>query len=177
MAELLAFLPIIMLMVASRLLPRRTALLVSLGAAALALYPWIMGGTAKTFSLVLGALIGASLAWHLAHPASHEKWSGVGFTAGIASYAFVSIASGHPFAEQWAQERVKPELWAHPLTIHIVTTITWAWGLIYVALALNAFPRERLLPREQVRSMLPIVLVAAGIAFSIWYPAYAVACQ
>jgi hypothetical protein len=175
MAELIAFLPIIVLMVASRMLPRRTALLVSLGAAAFTLYPWMMGGTAKPFSLVLAALIAASLVWHLAHPTSHEKWAGVALTAGIALYAFVSIGLGHPFAEQWAQERVKPELWTHPLTIHIVTTITWAWGLIYVALALNAFPRERWLPSEQVRSMLPIVLVVAGIAFSSWYPAYAVA--
>jgi hypothetical protein len=175
MAEFIAFLPIIVLMIASRMLPRRTALLISLGAAAFTLYPWMMGGTAKPFSLVLAALIAASFVWHLAHSSSHERWSGVALTAGIALYAFVTIASGHPFAEQWAQERVKPELWAHPLTIHIVTTITWVWGLIYVALALNAFPRERWLPPDQVRTMLPIVLVAAGIAFSSWYPAFAVA--
>ena len=175
MAELIAFLPIIVLMVASRVLPRRTALLISLGAAVFTIYPWLIGGAAKPFSLILAGLIAASLAWHLAHPTSHERWAGFALTAAIALYAFVSIASGHPFAEQWAHERVKPELWAHPLTIHIVTTITWAWGLIYVALALNAFPRERFLPPEQLRSMLPIVLVAAGIAFSSWYPAYAVA--
>jgi hypothetical protein len=130
---------------------------------------------AKPFSLILAALIAASFVWHLVRAASHERWSGVALTTAIALYAFVSIASGHPFAEQWAQERVKPELWTHPLTIHIVTTITWAWGLIYVVLALNAYPRERWLLPERVKTMLPIVLVLAGIAFSSWYPAYAVA--
>ncbi|MBM3545579.1 MAG: hypothetical protein FJX54_01395 [Alphaproteobacteria bacterium] len=175
-AELIAFLPIIVLMIATRLLPRRIALLVSLGTAAVTLAPWVIGtGTPKQFSLVLAALIAASFAWHMTHAESAERWSGLMLTAGVALYAFVSITLGHPFAEQWAHERVKPELWTHPLTIHIVTTITWVWGVIYVALSLNTFPRERFLPPEQVRTILPIVLVVAGIAFSIWYPAFAVA--
>lgn len=175
MAEFIAFLPIIVLMVASRLLPRRVALAIGLLSALATLVPWAMGGNAKPFSLILAALIAASFVWHLAQAASHERWSGVALTSGIAIYAFGSIATGHPFAEQWAHERVQPALWTHPLTIHIVTTITWTWGAIYAALALNAFPRERWTLAPPIRAMLPIVLVVAGIAFSSWYPAFAVA--
>ncbi|MSP48320.1 MAG: hypothetical protein EXQ95_03225 [Alphaproteobacteria bacterium] len=175
MAEFLSFLPIIVLMVASRLLPRRVALAVSLLSTAATLYPWAMGGTAKPFSLVLASLIAASLVWHVAHAVSAERWSGLLLTGGIAIYAFGSVAAGHPFAEQWAHERVPPAQWAHPLTIHIVTTITWVWGGIYLVLAAATFPRERWMPPPRVRTALPLVLVIAGIVFSSWYPAFAVA--
>ena len=175
MALFVSFLPIIVLMVASRLLPRRTALLISLLSAAATLAPWALGGQAKQFSFVLAALIAASFVWDRVHPASAERWSGLLLTGGLALYAFVSIALGHPFAEQWAHERVPPAQWAHPLTIHIVTTITAVWGAIYLVLAANAFPRERWQLAPQTRATISIVLVVAGIAFTSWYPGYAVA--
>ena len=175
MAEFLSFLPIIVLMVASRLLPRRWALTVSLASAVATLAPWALGGTAKPFSVILALLIAASFVWHLVHAASAERWSGLLLTGSIALYAFGSIATGHPFAEQWAHERVAPAQWAHPLTIHIVTAITVAWGAIYLMLALNAVPRERWRLPPWARTLLPVALVVAGIAFSSWYPAFAVA--
>ena len=175
MAVFISFLPIIVLMVASRLLPRRTALLVGLISAAASLAPWALGGEAKQFSFVLAALIAASFVWDRMHQASVERWSGLLLTGGLALYAFASIALGHPFAEQWAHERVPPAQWTHPLTIHIVMTITAAWGAIYVVLALNAYPQERWRLPAQARATLSIVLVVAGIAFTIWYPGYAVA--
>jgi len=70
---------------------------------------------------------------------------------------------------------VPPAQWAHPLTIHIVTTITAVWGAIYLVLAANAFPRERWQLAPQTRATISIVLVVAGIAFTSWYPGYAVA--
>ncbi len=175
MAVFVSFLPVIVLMAASRLLPRRTALLVSLISAAATLAPWALGGPAKQFSLVLGALIAAGFVWTLVHEASAERWSGLLVTGGIALYAFATIALGHPFAEQWAHERVPESQWAHPLTIHIVTTITAVWGAIYVVLALNTYPRERWRLPSSARAALPVVLVVAGIAFTSWYPGYAVA--
>lgn len=175
MAVFVSFLPIIVLMAASRLLPRRTALLVSLISAAATLAPWVLGGQAKQFSVVLAALIAASFVWDRVHAASAERWSGLLLTGGLALYAFASIALGHPFAEQWAHERVPPAQWAHPLTIHIVTTITAVWGAIYVVLALNALPRERWQLPSSTRATISIVLVVAGIAFTSWYPGYAVA--
>ena len=175
MSEIVSFLPIIVLMVASRLMPRKIALLVGLGSAAATLMPWALGGEAKQFSLVLAGLIAASFVWNLAQEASAERWSDLLLTGGIALYAFASIALGHPFAEQWAHERVPAAQWAHPMTVHIVTTITAIWGSIYLVLALNAFPRERWRLPPATHTALPIVLVVAGIAFSSWYPAFAVA--
>lgn len=175
MALFISFLPIIVLMVASRLLPRRTALLVSLISAAATLAPWALGGQAKQFSFVLAALIAASFVWDRLHQASAERWSGLLLTGGLALYAFASIALGHPFAEQWAHERVPPAQWTHPLTIHIVTTITAVWGAIYLVLAANAFPRERWQLAPSTRATMSIVLVVAGIVFTSWYPGYAVA--
>ncbi len=173
MAVFISFLPIIVLMIATRFLPRRIALLVSLGAAAVTLAPWILGtGTAKQFSLVLAGLIATSLAWHVAHAASAERWSGFLLSAGIATYAFGSIALGHPFAEQWAHERVPPHLWTHPTTIHIVTAITAVWGTIYVVIAAAGFPRERWQLQPQTRSLISIMLVIGGIAFTTWYPGF-----
>lgn len=175
MAAFLSFLPIIVLMVASRLLPRRLALGVGLASAAATLVPWMLGGQAKHFSLMIAALIALSFVWNLVHAASAERWSGLAMTAGIALYAFASIALGHPFAEEWAHERVPESQWAHPLTVRIVTTITLVWGAIFVAMALNAFPRERQLLPPAMRATLPIILVVAGIAFTSWYPGFAVA--
>jgi hypothetical protein len=173
MAVFISFLPIIVLMVASRLLPRRTALLVSLGAALVTLVPWMLGtGTAKQFSLVLAGLIAISFVWNMAHEASAERWSGLVISGGIALYAFGSMAAGHPFAEQWAHDRVPPHLWTHPTTIHIVTAITAVWGAIYVAIAAAGFPRERWQLSTQARSILSLVLVIGGIAFTSWYPGF-----
>ncbi|MBL8690285.1 MAG: hypothetical protein JNL04_14355 [Rhodospirillaceae bacterium] len=173
MAAFISFLPIIVLMIASRLLPRRIALLVSLGAAILTLAPWLLGtGTAKQFSIVLATLIAASVVWHFAHETSAERWSGSLISAGITLYAFGSIAFGHPFAEQWAHERVPQQLWTHPTTIHIVTAITAVWGAIYVVMFALGFPRERWVLPQQKRSVISLVLVVAGIAFTSWYPSF-----
>lgn len=173
MAVLISFLPIIVLMIATRFLPRRIALLVSLGAAAVTLAPWILGtGTAKQFSLVLAGLISASLVWNMAHAASAERWSGSLISGGIALYAFGSIAFGHPFAEQWAHERVPEQFWTHPTTIHIVTAITVVWGAIYVVLFVLGFPRERWMPSQKTRTVVSVALVVAGIAFTSWYPGF-----
>jgi hypothetical protein len=171
--ELVAFLPIIVLLVASRLLPRRLALLVSLGAAAMTLVPWLLGGAAKSFSLALAALIATSFVWTLVHAESAERWSGLMLTAALALFAFGSIAAGHPFAEDWAHERVAPDLWQHPLTVHITTTITAVWGAIYAVLTIMAWMQDRV--PQRFRSSLSLVLVVGGIAFSAWYPGYAVA--
>lgn len=175
MALFISFLPIIVLMVASRLLARRTALLVSLISAAATLAPWALGGQAKQFSFMLAALIATSFVWDRLDQASAERWSGLLLTGGLALYAFASIALGHPFAEQWAHERVPQDQWTHPLTIHIVTAITAVWGAIYLVLAASAFPRERWQLPAPTRATLSIVLVMAGIAFTSWYPGYAVA--
>jgi hypothetical protein len=175
MRELVAFLPIIVLMIASRILPRRLALLVSLGTAMATLVPWALGGSAKTFSLVLAGLIALSFVWTIAHAASAERWSGLMMTAGIALYALASIAAGHPFAEDWAHDRVAPALWQHPLTVHITTAITAVWGAIYLVLAILAYPRERWTVSPRIRSTISLVLVLGGILMSSWYPAYAVA--
>lgn len=175
MAAFLSFLPIIVLMVGRRLLPRRWALLLSLASAAATLVPWALGGPAKHFSVMIAALIAVSFVWNTAHAASAERWSGLLMTTGIALYAFASIAVGHPFAEEWAHERVAPEFWSNPLTIHIVTTITVVWGAIYVVLAFNAYPQERWRLRPWMHTTLPIILVIVGVVFSGWYPAYAVA--
>lgn len=173
MAVFISFLPIIVLMVATRMLSRRLALLVSLGAALLTLAPWLLGiGTAKQFSIVLAGLIAVSFAWTLVHETSAERWSGPLITGGIALYAFGSIALGHPFAEQWAHERVPEQFWTHPTTIHIVTAITAVWGAIYVVLFAMGFPRERWMPSSKTRSLISIVLVVAGIAFTSWYPGF-----
>ncbi len=88
MAVFVSFLPIIVLMAASRLLPRRTALLVSLISAAATLAPWALGGQVKQFSLILAALIAASFVWDRVHAASAERWSGLLLTGGLALYAF-----------------------------------------------------------------------------------------
>lgn len=173
MAAFISFLPIIALMIASRLLPRRMALLVGLGAALLTLAPWLLGtGTAKQFSILLAALIAASFVWTSAHETSAERWSGPLISGGIALYAFGSIALGHPFAEQWAHERVPQQFRTHPTTIHIVTTITAVWGAIYVVLFALGFPRERWALPQQKRSLVSIVLVVVGIAFTSWYPGF-----
>lgn len=173
MAVFISFLPIIVLMIASRTLPRRTALMVSLSATALTLSPWLLGtGTPKQFSIVLAALIAASFVWTLAHEASAERWSGSLISGGIALYAFGSIALGHPFAEQWAHERVPEQYWMHATTIHIVTAITVVWGLIYVVLFAMGFPRERWVPSQRTRTIVSIALVIGGIAFTSWYPVF-----
>ncbi len=171
MAVFISFLPMIVLMVAMRLMPRRIALMVSLGSSLLTLAPWMLGtGTPKQFSLVLAGLIAASLVWNLVHKASSERWGGLLVSAGVALYAFGSIALGHPFAEQWAHERVPEQFWTHPTTIHIVTAITAVWGAIYVVIFALGFPRERWMPSPRTRSIASIVLVICGIAFSTWYP-------
>lgn len=174
MAAFISFLPLIVLMVAARFLPRRIALLVSLGAALATLSPWLLGtGTPKQFSLVLAGLIAANVAWNFAHEASAERWSGLLISGSVAIYAFATLALGHPFAEQWAHERVPEQFWTHPTTIHIVTAITWVWAAIYVVIFAMGFPRERWMPSMKTRSIVSIVLVIAGIVFTSWYPGFA----
>lgn len=176
MAAFISFLPLIVLMVASRLLPRRIALLASLGTALLTLAPWMLGtGLPKQFSLVLAALIASNVAWNFSHEASAERWSGLLISGGIAIYALATLALGHPFAEQWAHERVPEQFWTHPTTIHIVTAITWVWAAIYVAIFAMGFPRDRWMPSPKTRSIVSIVLIVAGIAFTSWYPGFAAA--
>lgn len=175
MAVFVSFLPMIVLMVAMRLLPRRIALLVSLGSSLLTLAPWVLGtGMPKQFSFVLGGLIAASLAWNLVHQPSSERWGGLLVSAGLAIYAFGSIALGHPFAEQWAHERVPEQSWSNPTTVHIVTAITAVWGAIYVVIFAIGFPRERWMPSPRVRSLVSIVLIVGGIVFTTWYPGFVV---
>jgi uncharacterized membrane protein YgdD (TMEM256/DUF423 family) len=134
--------------------------------------PWLQGGPVKTFNVVLAVLLAVSLAWTMLQPASAERWSGLILTAGIALFAFGSIAAGHPFAEDWARERVTPEQFRHPLTRHITTTITAVWGAIYVVLAVMSWQQDRV--PQKIRSTLSLVLVVGGILFSAWYPGYAV---
>lgn len=173
MAVFVSFLPLIVLMIASRLLPRRIALLTSFGTAILTLVPWLLGsGTPKQFSLVLAMLIAANVVWNFAHETTAERWSGVLISGGIAVYALATLALGHPFAEQWAHERVPEQFWAHPTTVHIVSAITWVWAAIYVVLFTLGFPRERWMPSPRTRSLTSIVLVVAGIAFTSWYPGF-----
>ncbi len=175
MAVFISFLPMIVLMVAMRFLPRRIALVISLCSSLGTLAPWMLGiGTPKEFSFVLAGLIAASLVWNLVHQASSERWGGLLVSAGLALYAFGTIALGHPFAEQWAHERVPPHLWTNPTTVHIVTAITAVWGVIYVVIFALGFPRERWMPSPRVRSLVSIVLVIGGIAFTTWYPGFVI---
>ena len=93
----------------------------------------------------------------------------------LAGMAFGSLAFKSPFTYQYAREDWDRTYWKDPAFIRINSTITAAWGWIFLAgallatLGLFAFPRQALL----FTVILPNLGVLAGIVFSARFPACA----
>ena len=97
---------------------------------------------------------------------------GVLIYAVLAAVTFASIAAGIPFTLQYARSMVDPRVQAHPLFRRVNVLMTGVWGGVFTvnllldgaALALPGLP-------GQAAQYLTYVVLAGGIAFTLWFPA------
>jgi hypothetical protein len=78
------------------------------------------------FAFALVSVVWLQEAWVIQHLGVLA--SGTLFTATI-----FSVALGRPFTESYARDHVPMELWDSPAFIRRCYTVTWVWGLVFLA--------------------------------------------
>jgi phytoene dehydrogenase-like protein len=87
----------------------------------------------------------------------------------LSGVAFVSLALRNPFTLQYAKQDWPREYWDHPIFRSTNNTITGLWGSIFLADAI-LYQTGSVVGRIFISTVLPNLLLALGIAFSIAYP-------
>jgi hypothetical protein len=94
--------------------------------------------------------------------------------AGLLVVILASLATGQPFTLQYARERVAREVWGHPLFKSINRDITLCWAAAFALLvAAHAAVVFGWGVPFAVDIALTVIVLAAAVRFSTWYPAYA----
>ena len=118
------------------------------------------------FGLPLAALGLLSQAWII-------SWMNVFVFAGLATVAFGSLLARRPFTLPYAREMVPPEVQAHPGFLAVNRLMTGVWGAVFAAgLALSAVSAAGPPGDRGVLQVLTYAVLAAGIAFTLWYPSH-----
>ena len=119
-------------------------------------------------SFILFALLAA---WTLAF---HPDWTigGQRLVVDLGLFAIVaaSLAISRPFTLQYARERVPAERWTQPRFIHGNRILSGCWAAVFAALSLLDLANERGWLTLTPFSVLTIIVIAAGFAFTFWYP-------
>jgi hypothetical protein len=170
MAELLSFLPLIVLGILGGHLPRPIAFAIGFGAAVVAAAAQGLRGDIFHFQIALLAVLTAVGLGHALAADIAERWSGVVIGGGLAAFALASVALGRPFTVDWAYQRVDPALWTHPTFLQVNVDISLVWGAIFLVQSVVALPMLRRFGRPWHRSVAHLGLIAAGIWFSNWHP-------
>lgn len=100
-------------------------------------------------------------------------WIGVITYTVLAAAAFGSILAKMPFTLQYAREMVDRSLWEKPEFIRVNVLMTGVWGGVFaiclvISYALTVVP----VPAGTPASLLTYLALAAGIAFTLWYPGH-----
>jgi hypothetical protein len=179
----LAFLPLIVFSLLSRVLPHGDIGVAGLVAAVIALAaiaasrPWWPPKVFNSCSLVLFALI-AVLGFTLGK--NDDRWlatwggSGIGLVIGLIILALIPVM---PFTEQFARESVPSSQWASPTFRKINRVLSAAWGAAVFALgasrvaaaAINGHTTRRL-PETLLGLVIPVVIILYMLKFSKSYP-------
>jgi len=99
-------------------------------------------------------------------------WTGVLVYAVLAAVSFGSILAGLPFTLQYARGMTDPAIWENPHFLRANRLITGIWGGVFTACLLLASLALADPGRYGDAGLFTYIVLAAGNAFTIWYPGH-----
>lgn len=113
----------------------------------------------------------SSLAWL-------EMWAGELTNIALLAFVLITILIRHPFTLQYAKEQTDPQYWDQPAFLRINYVITWVWALAFAVQAASGLFGDAVLEDNNnfwTGWVIQIGAIVFAVAFTEWYPDYAVA--
>ncbi len=105
-----------------------------------------------------------------------EKYAQAISSAALCLIVVASIAVGHPFTQQYAADKVPPEIAASPFFHRMMAFMSWVWAAIFAVMAILGVIAKSGLTGAGSSAVLnwyiPIGLVILGFKFNQWYPEF-----
>jgi hypothetical protein len=168
----LGFVPWLLFAVISRRDTPQAAVVVGLVAAIAVSLPGVLRGRPKilelgtiAFFVIFGVIV------LVVDPGFNDfltRYARAIATAGLALIAFGSLASGHPFTEQYAREQVDRPVWGTETFRLLNRRFTALWGAVFLAMACSHVVAGAIDTRRAetiFNWVIPIALVVAAVRY------------
>jgi len=94
----------------------------------------------------------------------------------LSALSWGSLAAGHPFTIDYAKDELSEKEMKTPSFLSINRTLTIVWAVtLTIGLGEMVFEYVNPTPPGLLQMLIPWASFAAGIAFTLWYPGYAIA--